>query len=75
MCEDTPTDEEFRAAGFLGNARSFPLSAAACRFIAHWNGVAVEQMPRAWRYAPNAAMLEQVERMAREAEGGDCGVR
>lgn len=60
----TPTDAEFRASGYTGAARNFPLSDAGARWIAEWNGVGFEIMPAAWRYAPNAGMHAWIEKLA-----------
>jgi hypothetical protein len=57
-------DEEFRAAGKTGASRNFPLSDRACEWLAAFNGVPVETMPRAWRFAANAYMQEFIERRA-----------
>ena len=60
----SPSDEEFRAAGYTGEARKYKLSEAGCRWIAEWNGVRPEQMPRAWRFAPNEYMRRYIEERA-----------
>ena len=60
----TPTDADFRAAGFTGAARAFPLSAVAQQWVANFNGVEVGAMPDAWRFAPNAWMRDWLEREA-----------
>lgn len=59
--QSTPTEAEFRAAGFTAIAANYPLSEAVCQWLADFNGVRVEQMPRAWRYAPNAYMQNYLE--------------
>ncbi len=64
MTEGDPSDAEFREAGFTGAAREFPLSDAACAWLAAFNGVKIEQMPRAWRYAPNEWMRDYLEKQA-----------
>lgn len=61
---EAPTEADFRAAGFTADAVNFPLSERACRYVAKFNGVPEEKMPRAWQYAPNAYMqkwLDQLE--------------
>ena len=60
----TPADADFRAAGFTGAARAFPLSAVAQQWVANFNGVEVGAMPGAWRFAPNAWMRDWLEREA-----------
>jgi len=57
-------DEEFRAAGKTAASRNFPLSDRACEWLAAFNGVPVEAMPRAWRFASNAYMQDYIERRA-----------
>lgn len=54
--DDMPTEDEFRQAGFTIDAINFPLSEIGQRWIAISNGIPVESMPRAWRFAPNAYM-------------------
>jgi len=59
-----PSPSDFRAAGFTAAAASFPLSDAACQWLADFNGVPVEKMPLAWRYAPNEYMRKWLEERA-----------
>lgn len=47
---------DFRKAGFTDAAIDFPLSDAGCAIVAEHNGIAPDQMPPEWRYAPNAYM-------------------
>lgn len=58
------TDAELRAAGFTATARNYPLSDSALALLASDNGIAAEQCPRAWRYAPNDYCRRQLERRA-----------
>jgi hypothetical protein len=58
------TDEQFRAAGYTVNARKFPLSEAAVRWVAEFNGIPFEKIPPAWCYAPNPFMHTLVEEAA-----------
>lgn len=61
------TDADFRAVGYTGAAINFPLSDAGFGWLCRvWNGIAPEQAPRAWRYAPSKAARRQIERYAAE---------
>ncbi len=64
----TPTAADFRAAGFDANAINYPLSEAACQWLADFNGIEIEKMPAAWRYAPNAYMRDYLEEQAKAAK-------
>lgn len=64
-----PTDQDFRNAGVTGAARNYPLTPAGQRWLAEWNGTTVEKMPDAWRYAPNPAMRDKIERSAKAKYG------
>lgn len=66
MSDGKVLDEEFRAAGFTGAARNYPLNDEGFAWLCAFNGIAPEQAPRAWRYAPNAYMKEYIEQKARE---------
>jgi hypothetical protein len=62
--------EAFREAGFTGAACNFPLTAEGAVIIAQHNGIAVEQMPRSFFYAPNAYMQSWMNDLgARQARG------
>lgn len=63
----TPTPEDFRAAGFTADAINYPRTEAGFLWLCKFNGCPPEKAPRAWRYASSKGMLEQVERLAREA--------
>lgn len=69
-----PTDEDFRAAGFTAAARDYPLSHAATDWLAAYNGVPLERLPAAWRYAPNADMRAWIEWMAALPRSETIGV-
>lgn len=53
-----PTAEEFRAVGYTADAVRFPLWPDAQVIKAELNGIAMEAMPEAWRYAPNRYCME-----------------
>jgi hypothetical protein len=55
------TDEEFRACGYTGHARNFPLSDAAFLEKCRFNGADPLKVPRAWRFAPNEFMRKHWE--------------
>ena len=59
-----PTNEEFRAAGYTGEARMYPLSPEAFRLKCERNGTTPEKAPRAWAYAPNEYVRRQCEKEA-----------
>ena len=67
-----PTAEEFRAVGFTETAASYPLSERAFTWLCKFNGIALRDAPRAWRYAPNPYMQDWLDRAASIAgfEGG-----
>lgn len=58
------SDEQFRAAGYTASARNYPLSAAAARWVAEFNGIPFDKIPPAWCYAPNPYMLTMIEEAA-----------
>lgn len=60
-----PTDEEFRKVGYTGEAAAYPLNEAQQKWLADFNGVDVSEMPDAWRYAPNKAVLKDYDRRLR----------
>jgi len=49
----TPTDAEFRAAGWTPDAVNYPLSDEAYAYRLKYNGV-TSSNNEAWKYAPNA---------------------
>lgn len=67
---DDVTDAELRSAGFTPAARNYPLSDAALAVLAAFNGLRVDQCPKAWRYAPNAWCRDDLERRAKGADQG-----
>ena len=66
----TLLDEDFRAVGFTGAARNFPLNEAGKRAVASLNGTTVAKMPAAFCYAPNAYMRDWMEWLGLELEEG-----
>lgn len=59
------TEEELRLTGFTAAAAAFPLSEAAVRWLARYNGVpAGMAVPRGWHYAPNEYMRRWIEKLA-----------
>lgn len=61
------TDDQLRAAGYTANARRYPLSNAAVRWVCRFNGITVTMAPHSWFYAPNEAMRRYVEDRAADA--------
>lgn len=64
IATEDASDKELRDAGFTSAARSFPMSDAALACLCAYNGIGPEKAPRAWRYAPNAAVRDCWERVA-----------
>jgi hypothetical protein len=60
------TDQQLRDAGYTANARNYPRTERAVRWLARFNGVPFKRVPAAWWYAPNAYMLAYVEQKATE---------
>lgn len=58
----TPTEKEFRDAGYTADAVNYPLTERAFQALCEYNGVTTAQAPRAWRYAPNAYVRDYWER-------------
>lgn len=58
---ETPTEKEFRDAGYTYDAINYPLSDAALARLCKFNGITPERAPRAWRYAPNAYVRDYWE--------------
>lgn len=58
----TPTDIQFRAAGYTAAAREYPLSETAFVWVCRYNGITPANCTNpAWRYAPNRATQLRVE--------------
>jgi hypothetical protein len=62
-----PSAAQFRDVGFTADAANFPLSRAAQEVVAEHNGVTVERMPEAFKYAPNAYMRDWLEALGSAA--------
>ena len=67
---ETPTPEEFRAVGFTAVAAEYPLSEAGSAIVAEHNGVQLDRMPVAFRYAPNPWMHAWLEDLGRRKAAG-----
>jgi len=67
-----PLDEDFRAVGFTGNARNYRRDELALRMFAAFNGVTVDQLPKAMRYFPNESTKRAWERVAQAAIGSEA---
>lgn len=63
----TPTDAEFRAAGFTAAARDYPRSEIALRLLCAFVGVDPAEAPPAWWFHPNAGSRDAWTRVADEA--------
>jgi hypothetical protein len=62
----------FRAVGFTAAAAAFPLSHAGQLVVAAHNGVTVDRMPEAFRFAPNAGMKLWLEALGELLLAGAC---
>lgn len=66
-----PSDAEFRACGYTGEAAKYPLSDRAFLWLCRWNGISPELAPRTWRYAPNAFVQASLDRKAAFAQSDE----
>lgn len=57
-----PSEDEFRKVGYTSYAANFPLTWEQQLWLAAFNGVPVDKMPDAWRYAPNETVYKQYEK-------------
>lgn len=61
------SDQQFRDAGFLKEAREHPHSELGARWVAHFNGIPFSKIPAAWCYAANPHMRAMIDNFAIQA--------
>ena len=65
-----PDRARFRKSGMTEDALNYPLTEGGVAIVAEHNGVAVEQMPAEWHFAPNAWMQRWLNNLGeRKARG------